>query len=144
MMNKNLSLAEQVADLDVIEKDLIQRRKDLSEAIKASQSEAQAIIMSNTDGHPVDVNHPADMIEGESDFDKYLQLGQRQKAELLQVDQALQRIKVGEFGICERCADDVPMNRLKAMPYARFCITCQKVLDAKTAKVPLFRSDSRV
>ncbi|RYZ36122.1 MAG: TraR/DksA family transcriptional regulator, partial [Myxococcaceae bacterium] len=29
------------------------------------------------------------------------------------------------FGECEECGDEIPLGRLKAMPYAEFCVTCQ-------------------
>jgi DnaK suppressor protein len=121
----------EVGDVDVIKKDLEQRRRELSEGIKASQAEAQAIIASNADGHPVDFNHPADMIEGDADYDKFLQLSRRQKAELLLVEHALERLANGDFGCCERCGDDIPIGRLKALPFAKFCISCQQGIDAE-------------
>lgn len=119
----------QVGDLDVLRKDLEQRRRDLSEGMKASQAEAQAIISMAADGHPTDANHPADMIEGDSDFGKFLELGRRQKAELLLVDQAIDRLRAGEFGACDKCGDDITLARLKALPYAKNCISCQQKLD---------------
>jgi len=129
-------VGEQVGDYDVIRKDLLQRRQDLADGIKASLADAQAIIAANADGHPVDMNHPADMIEGDADYDKFLQLSRRQKNELLQFDEALQRLDSGNFGTCERCAEDIPIGRLKAMPYAKFCIACQRGIDADAGDRP--------
>ena len=42
------------------------------------------------------------------------------------VDDALGRIREGGFGICEMCDQPIALNRLKAIPWARFCFTCQE------------------
>ncbi|WP_342375700.1 TraR/DksA family transcriptional regulator [Myxococcus stipitatus] len=34
------------------------------------------------------------------------------------------------FGECEECGDEVPLGRLRAMPYAELCVTCQGGKDA--------------
>ena len=43
---------------------------------------------------------------------------------------ALQRIHVGEFGICGHCADDIDIQRLRANPWTRLCISCQRHKEA--------------
>jgi DnaK suppressor protein len=48
-----------------------------------------------------------------------------QRAQLAQVDQALARIERGDYGICEGCGVDIPVERLEAMPSASYCINCQ-------------------
>ncbi|MBX7104189.1 MAG: TraR/DksA C4-type zinc finger protein [Gemmataceae bacterium] len=39
---------------------------------------------------------------------------------------ALARIDQGRFGNCERCNAHIAKNRLKALPYARYCIDCAR------------------
>ena len=34
------------------------------------------------------------------------------------------------YGECEECGDELPMGRLRAMPYAEFCVACQGKRDA--------------
>ena len=43
-----------------------------------------------------------------------------------EVDQALQRIEDGTYGICVNCGKAIMPERLDALPYAMFCITCQR------------------
>ena len=45
-------------------------------------------------------------------------------SELRQINVALQRIKDGEFGYCERCGKDINPARLKILPYTQFCSDC--------------------
>ena len=33
------------------------------------------------------------------------------------------------YGECEECGDELPLGRLRAMPYAEFCVTCQSSKD---------------
>lgn len=44
----------------------------------------------------------------------------------LQVEAALQRLDEGTYGLCEDCRQPINEERLKAMPFARRCIDCQR------------------
>jgi DnaK suppressor protein len=40
---------------------------------------------------------------------------------------ALGRVDEGTFGKCERCGQDIPAERLEALPTARLCVTCKQL-----------------
>ncbi len=42
------------------------------------------------------------------------------------VNEALERIKSGTFGLCIACQEEVQQKRLEAVPWARHCIECQQ------------------
>jgi DnaK suppressor protein len=42
---------------------------------------------------------------------------------------ALQKIDDGSFGNCERCGEEIGDKRLEALPFARHCIECQRVIE---------------
>lgn len=44
---------------------------------------------------------------------------------LQQVEEALERIDQGTFGVCEACGSPIHPERLRALPYARLCIDCK-------------------
>jgi DnaK suppressor protein len=44
---------------------------------------------------------------------------------LMQIDEALQRIQDEEYGVCANCGNEIGPKRLEALPWVRFCITCQ-------------------
>jgi DnaK suppressor protein len=44
---------------------------------------------------------------------------------LIQIDEALERIEDDEFGICLNCGNEIGAKRLEALPWVRYCITCQ-------------------
>lgn len=43
---------------------------------------------------------------------------------LKEVDAALARVDRGTYGICEGCEQPIPEARLRALPWARFCVQC--------------------
>jgi DnaK suppressor protein len=48
----------------------------------------------------------------------------RERQMLDEIEEALDRISEGQYGICEDCGDDIPERRLKALPWARLCVPC--------------------
>jgi RNA polymerase-binding transcription factor len=55
----------------------------------------------------------------------------QQKHELDEIEDALTRLENGTLGVCQSCDRAIPLARLRAMPTARFCLDCQKKLEAK-------------
>ena len=45
---------------------------------------------------------------------------------LREVQRALRRVEEGTFGICPRCEEPISAKRLDAIPWARYCVTCQE------------------
>lgn len=43
---------------------------------------------------------------------------------LAQVEHALARLDVGEYGSCERCGAAIPVQRLEALPHTTLCVEC--------------------
>ena len=41
-------------------------------------------------------------------------------------DEALDRLDSGDYGICLSCEEPIPVKRLRALPWARYCIPCQE------------------
>lgn len=42
------------------------------------------------------------------------------------VNEALERLKNGSYGLCVACHEEVQSKRLEAVPWARHCIECQE------------------
>lgn len=47
------------------------------------------------------------------------------------VEQALNRIKEGEYGVCLECGEDIEERRLNYVPFARYCTECKSELEKK-------------
>lgn len=100
-------------------KDLLLKMKkeilaDLEERIKSSDVSEQRVIG--------DIFDDADL-EQSREFNLLLTTRERQK--LKQIEQALLKIENGEFGICENCEQDIPVGRLKVMPFTTLCVKCK-------------------
>ncbi len=71
---------------------------------------------------------PGHMAELASDAsEKSVMYGQMeiQSDELVEVRDALERLENGSFGLCDSCNEDIPLERLRAIPYARLCMSCK-------------------
>ncbi len=53
----------------------------------------------------------------------------RESKLLKEVQAALNRIDEGAFGVCLRCEEDIPEKRLRALPWAAYCVACQETID---------------
>ena len=53
-------------------------------------------------------------------------LSENDRAQLLLIDAALERMENGDFGACEECGEKITETRLKAIPWAALCIGCQE------------------
>jgi DnaK suppressor protein len=57
----------------------------------------------------------------------------REASLLKNVESALARIEHGGFGTCLLCEEDIPEKRLKALPWAAYCVPCQEMLEQQKA-----------
>ncbi len=69
--------------------------------------------------------NPAEQATGNAEQAISLGLLESQTREIREIDEALERIRDGTFGVCEECGKAVPAARLEAIPYARRCAACQ-------------------
>ena len=70
-----------------------------------------------------------------------LLLGDREREKVHAIDEALLRIKENEYGICEECEEEIPLGRLKAMPFARHCVKCKSDLEKLQAQTKRFEEE---
>ena len=61
-------------------------------------------------------------------------LSDRDREKLQAIEEALDRIEGGTYGVCESCGDEIAQERLDAMPFTRLCLTCQAEQE-KEAKI---------
>ncbi len=55
------------------------------------------------------------------------------------VKEALNRIEDGSYGTCERCEEDISIARLNAVPWTKYCIHCQEVMEAEE-RTPYYKA----
>jgi DnaK suppressor protein len=57
----------------------------------------------------------------------------RESKLLKDVEAAIGRLNDDTFGICLRCEEPIPEKRLKAVPWAAYCVPCQEAIDRQRA-----------
>jgi DnaK suppressor protein len=78
--------------------------------------------------------HMADLGSDASERDNTLNLLANERQILAEIDQALQRLDQGTFGRCEECQGPIlPRDRLKELPYTRYCVACARKLESPEA-----------
>ena len=53
---------------------------------------------------------------------------------LREISDALRRIDSGHYGVCLECEEPISGKRLEAVPWARYCVTCQEQIAARIAQ----------
>lgn len=87
-------------------------------------------------------NHMGDSATIEYEHEKELTLKENDEDLLEEIDQALQRIEDGTFGICIDTGEEISKERLEAVPYAKRTIEAQKAHDQKKT-LPDEHTDAR-
>jgi DnaK suppressor protein len=71
-------------------------------------------------------NHLADTATETYDRELDYSLEENSEHVLAEIDAALKRIEDGTYGICTNRGEQIPVERLEALPYATLCIDCQR------------------
>jgi DnaK suppressor protein len=66
-----------------------------------------------------------DQASAETDRNFMLRLRGRERRLLKKIEQALERVETGIFGICEDCGNEINIQRLEARPVTTMCIDCK-------------------
>ena len=86
---------------------------------------------------------PGDVIDAALDSSQdeiSSQLAEVESRELASIENALERMRSGQYGTCEYCGGKIPMARLNALPYATMCIACQRDAE-RTGTAPAGREE---
>jgi DnaK suppressor protein len=96
-------------------------------------------------GSNVTIGEPSgdiyDQASSERDRELGLLLGDREREKLHSIDEALLKIQDGEYGICEECEEEIPLGRLKVMPFARYCVKCKADIEKQQAQTKRFEEE---
>lgn len=114
-------------ELSFFKKIILKRKEEIldeiqhisEDTLKKSQKEAAGDISGYT-------YHMADVATDTYDREFSLGLASNVREALYELDDALKKIDEGTFGICEGCKSLITKVRLKAVPYTRLCVKCQK------------------
>jgi DnaK suppressor protein len=109
--------------------------KKVLEQFKKTLEERQRVLRESVsrtelDGRTADVTDSAQDIadRASSSYQKEFLFHQsnNDRQLLLMVDTALERIREGSYGECISCGNEINAKRLQAVPWTRYCISCQE------------------
>lgn len=109
-------------------KQLMDRREALAEDLR--QATAQLI---NDESVYTDA---VDQAAAETDKSFTLQMKNRERNVLWQIDEAIKRLDEGSFGECERCGEMISEGRIEAFPFTTLCIDCKAELESEEHRFP--------
>ncbi|HZO82035.1 MAG TPA: TraR/DksA family transcriptional regulator [Candidatus Binataceae bacterium] len=64
-----------------------------------------------------------------SDVETHASLIERAEERLRSIDLCFNLLERGRYGLCAKCGEEIPLERLKVVPFATFCIDCQQSRD---------------
>jgi len=97
---------------------LLERRRKLLERLRAEMDSSV-----ETSGQPL--TDVSDMASAHMDQETSFSIGSVESRTVSEIDRALERLEEGTYGVCENCGARIPASRLRALPFASRCVTCQ-------------------
>ncbi len=85
---------------------------------------ALAELVHDRQGSNDDDEHDPEGVTLSSEWSRLSALSDAASAELQRVDEALQRLDAGTYGICATCGEPIPPARLEVRPFAAQCVPC--------------------
>ncbi len=114
--------------IETYRKTLTLRRNALAEDLR--QATVQLI---NDESYYTDA---VDQAAADTDKNFTLQMKNRDRDVLWQIDEAIKRLDDGSFGECDRCGDLISEGRIEAFPFTTLCIDCKAELESEEHRFP--------
>jgi len=119
---KRLSAAE----IDRFRAILLAKRNEILGNVTSMESESLRRDRSDLSNLPI---HMADMGTDSYEIENTIGLMSSERKILVEIDDALSRIENGTYGICEADDEPIPKARLRAIPWARYCVRCATLME---------------
>lgn len=100
----------------------IQKQKDLLAAEKEKIEEQIKKLTKYPDYGELEGDNAQEL----TDYENNLSIDDQLESVLKKVKGALKAINDGTYGLCKQCQESIEQGRLKIMPYADLCVTCQQ------------------
>lgn len=107
------------SNLNEIKEKLLSERELLVEKLKGND-------LSIDDAETPD---PVDLAVRNYSKNVMLAVSENESKQLTLIDEALLRIGDNEYGQCQNCEKEINSKRLSAIPWARYCLDCQELLE---------------
>ncbi len=114
----------QIEDLKLLLQD---RERQLNATLDAE------LHIEDPDHASITARSDADWTTADVDSDTLIANAERHATALADTSLALSKVADGRYGLCERCREAIGYARLLAYPAARRCLSCQAIVERRTA-----------
>ena len=119
-------MALRIETLNTLKSELVARRDSLARDLRQATAAMIDEEMSVTDA--------VDQASQDTDRGITVQMKNRDREILVQIDEALRRIEAGVFGECESCGESISEARMRVNPATTLCIDCKAELESHQSK----------
>ncbi len=99
-----------------LKKMLIEKREDLLHIVHSKKE---------FDMQDAEIGDEIDSASQNSEKELLFELTDAEKQTLDAIETALAKLDKDKYGVCESCSAKIPLARLEAIPWVRYCISCQ-------------------
>src|SRR5579875_1789022 len=111
-------------------------KHDLNEFRRLLETKQRELLAGSSDRAEILIENAAeefDRLQQQLNREVAIRNLDRESKLLKEVQAAMARVEDETFGICLRCEEDIPEKRLKALPWAAYCVSCQETIDRQRA-----------
>ena len=114
------------ADREYFKQILMEKRNEIQNDLGVLESHSLNKTSADSSGDLIYSDHMSDLGSASIEREKAFMFASRDGAYLGQLEQAIQRIEDGTYGVCRVCGTEIPKARLEAVPTTKICVTCKE------------------
>ena len=104
--------------LESVKEKVVAQKEKITNSLEAQNTDMKNLVKI------VDSGDEADVASDAVDRTLLDSLSAQDAQRLRLIDNALDRIRQGKYGLCAKCGKEIPQARLEALPYALMCVAC--------------------
>ncbi len=122
---RNVTMVEQDA-ITSLKEQMLKRRREILELANIHEDEWNALRTREQEME--------EQAQKEDLSQELARLEEIERREIEDIDDALRKISLNEYGDCESCGREISLKRLEALPFAKLCARCAKTREASLNK----------
>lgn len=108
--------------------------KKVSKDTKQRLMDERALLIEKLKGNDLSIDDsetpdPVDLAVRNYSKNVMLAVSENESRQLTLIDEALRRVEDDEYGLCQNCEKEINAKRLAAIPWARYCLSCQELVE---------------
>jgi len=110
-----------VATMEELKDRLLNLKKEITARIKKNLEKVNSFQLKGDEGDFSSAVYSRQVI-----YD----LIEKDRRHLKEIEESLYEIEQGTYGKCKRCGKDIEIERMKAKPTAKYCISCKRIIES--------------